>query len=396
MKLVTSALAALPAALAIVSFAMSSCAQEGDAAKGGSQGGIPACDAMQKTASGLEWGVLKAGGDGPKPADGDQVKVHYTGWLTDGTKFDSSRDRGQPSTFGVNQVIPGWTEGLKLMTAGTRCKFIIPGNIAYGAAGKPPKIPGNATLVFDVELIEVMKMPTFVEPDAAKQIEITEGDAKGCKYEVVKAGEGAACADGQGVALRYAFWKEGQLLDCTERSGQKLGGTPDSLPLPFLKPLLATSKVGQIMRVAVPQAVWGRAGGDTVWEVELLSVNDIPAFRALDKSKIVKTDSGLQYEVLDAGKGDSPKATDTVAAKYTGWLTDGTLFDSAHARGEATEFALNRVIPGWTEGLQLMKPGAKFLFEIPAELGYGARATGKIPANAVLIFLVELESVKTK
>ena len=100
------------------------------------------------------------------------------------------------------------------------------------------------------------------------------------------------------------------------------------------------------------------------------------------------------YEVIEPGEGTEPKAADTVSAHYTGWLTDGTVFDSSHARGAPSEFPLNRVIAGWTEGVQLMKPGAKFLFQIPSELGYGAKASGSIPPNSTLVFLIELVEVK--
>jgi peptidylprolyl isomerase len=109
-----------------------------------------------------------------------------------------------------------------------------------------------------------------------------------------------------------------------------------------------------------------------------------------------KLPSGLAFKVLQPGEGAArPGATDMVTVHYTGWTTDGKMFDSSHARGAPTEFALNRVIKGWTEGLQLMKPGGTFLFVIPPELGYGPRGAGeKIPANATLVFLVELVSVK--
>lgn len=107
------------------------------------------------TATGLLYLELEAGsGESPKPTD--QVSVHYTGWLLDGKKFDSSRDRDQPATFPVNRVIPGWIEGLQLMKVGGKCKLLIPSALAYGKRGRPG-IPPNSPLLFDIELLEIKK-----------------------------------------------------------------------------------------------------------------------------------------------------------------------------------------------------------------------------------------------
>ncbi len=109
-----------------------------------------------KTASGLVYIPVKPGtGDTPKATD--RVKVHYTGTLTDGTVFDSSVQRKDPATFQLNGVIPCWTEGLQLMKVGGKAKLVCPSSIAYGDRGAPPKIRPGATLVFDVELLEILK-----------------------------------------------------------------------------------------------------------------------------------------------------------------------------------------------------------------------------------------------
>ena len=113
------------------------------------------------------------------------------------------------------------------------------------------------------------------------------------------------------------------------------------------------------------------------------------------KEGVVTLPSGLQYQVLKEGNGKSPKATDKVVCHYEGMLVDGTMFDSSIQRGEPATFPLNGVIAGWTEGLQLMKEGAKYRFFIPYQLGYGERGAGaSIPPFAALVFDVELIEVK--
>jgi FKBP-type peptidyl-prolyl cis-trans isomerase FkpA len=117
------------------------------------------------TPSGLVFKSLKPG-TGPNPAATDTVKVHYTGTLMDGKVFDSSVQRGEPSQFPLNGVIPCWTEALQKMKVGEKAKVVCPSSIAYGDQGHPPQIPGGATLVFEVELIEITPKPASAAPAA--------------------------------------------------------------------------------------------------------------------------------------------------------------------------------------------------------------------------------------
>ena len=121
---------------------------------------VPYADAAKKegvkvTASGLQYEVLQEG-NGKSPKATDKVRCHYEGTLIDGTLFDSSIKRGEPAVFGVNQVIPGWVEALQLMSEGAKWRLYIPSDLGYGAHGAGEMIPPHSTLIFDVELIEVL------------------------------------------------------------------------------------------------------------------------------------------------------------------------------------------------------------------------------------------------
>ncbi len=245
------------------------------------------------TDSGLQYMVLEQGPEGgATPVSTDLVVVHYVGTLKDGVEFDSSRARGAASAFRLNAVIPGWTEGVQLMSEGDRYRFFVPPALAYGERGGRPGGPvgPNEALIFDVELIKVQN------PDLN----------------------------------------------------------------------LAAAK-------------------------KFLDEN-------VKKDGVKATPSGLQYEVLTEGKEDgaSPKASDVVQVHYRGTLLNGTEFDSSYASGEPIEFPLNRVIGGWTEGVQLMSEGDKYRFFIPPELAYGETGTpgGPIGPNEALIFEVELVAVR--
>lgn len=145
--------------------------------------------------SGLQYKVITAG-TGPKPATNDTVVTHYKGTLLDGTEFDSSIGRGQPASFGVTKVIKGWTEALQMMPVGSKWQLFIPSDLAYGASGQPPKIGPNATLTFEIELLDIKPpsipavttataAPAAVTSDIIKVPSKAELE-KGAKIEVIK------------------------------------------------------------------------------------------------------------------------------------------------------------------------------------------------------------------
>jgi peptidylprolyl isomerase len=227
-----------------------------------------------KTASGLASIVLQAGKGTAKPGPSDIVTVHYTGWTTDGKMFDSSFARNAPSSFPVDRVIKGWSEGVQMMVVGEKRRFWIPQEIAYnGMAGRPAGM-----LVFDVELLSIAPSPRTPPPD----VSAPPADAK-------------------------------------------------------------------------------------------------------------KTASGLAYKVLREGKGGArPNENSEVTVHYTGWTTDGKMFDTSVERGQPISFPLRDVISGWTEGLQLMSIGERTRFWIPERLAY----KGERPPRGMLVFDVELIAFK--
>jgi len=358
-----------------------------------------------RTASGLTYSVL-AEGTGPRPEPGMFVRVTYTGWLTDGTMFDSSRYRGGslPFTLGNKEVIPGWDEGIALMNKGARYKFTLPPELGYGTAGSG-KIPGNATLIFEVELVEFSKLPAFRPANAAQEKRLDSGIA----YEEIEPGQGDSPVAGKVCEVEYAlFATTGKLIDCSAKQGKTIREICGEPKLAFMGEILPKMHPGARWRVTVPPALaFGPkqmgpdlpSNSETVWEIHLTQVIDplpMPKFRALDPEKSVKTQSGLTYEVVRAGTGKRPARGDPVSVHYAGWLEDGTVFDATYRRAEPMTLRVGAVIEGWNEGLQLMQEGAIYLIRIPAALGYGvAGYPPQIPPNSVLTFQVELLKVGT-
>ena len=177
----------------------------------------------EKTASGLASKVLQPGTGKDHPAAEDTVKVHYTGWMTDGKMFDSSVTRGQPAEFPLDHVIKGWTEGLQLMVEGEKRRFWIPANLAYGDTPRRPGGP-SGTLVFDVELLGIKKAPPAPEvpTDVAAVPKTAKKTASGLAYRVLTKGKGKAHPTASSmVKVHYTGWTtDGKRFDSSVVRGQ--------------------------------------------------------------------------------------------------------------------------------------------------------------------------------
>jgi len=229
------------------------------------------------TESGLKYEVLTLGA-GEKPGESDKVEVHYHGTLLDGTVFDSSVDRGETIKFGLNQVIKGWTEGLQLMPTGSKFKFTIPPELAYGER-KAGSIPPNSTLIFEVELFSIEK--AFIDTDfnLPGKEEVTES---GLRMIIHKEGSGDLAKSGQTVFVHYTGLLEtGKKFDSSHDRGQpfsfKLG---QGRVIKGWEEALALMKPGEKRTLIIPPELgYGeRAAGPIppnsilIFEVELVKV----------------------------------------------------------------------------------------------------------------------------
>lgn len=196
-------------------------------------------------------------------------------------------------------------------------------------------------------------------------------------------------------SLGYDLGQEMKKIDVSIDDATFFKGFKDSLS--GAKPALTEKEMVDTMQAF--QADMQKKQQEKMKVVAEKNKKDAEAFLAQNKTKegVKTTASGLQYKVVKEGTGESPKITDTVEVNYKGTLLDGTEFDSSYKRGQPAVFPIRGVIPGWTEALQLMKPGAKFQLFIPPALAYGERPAGPvIGPNSLLIFEVELLAIKPK
>ena len=337
--------------------------------------------------SGLQYEVLK-NGTGAKPTANDKVKCHYHGTLINGQVFDSSVQRGEPAVFGVSQVIPGWVEALQLMPVGSKWRLFIPSNLAYGERGAGEAIEPNSTLIFDVELLDIERKMKKLSVLVATVIV-----AMGASF--------TSCGDShKSASLKTSIDSASYAIGISTGAGYKEnlktlpGGEAnvDDLIAGFIQAIKGDSSAMKMNPQQAQQYLQTYFVEAQAREAKKTK-EEGDKFLAENKTKegVITTESGLQYKVEKEGTGAKPTATDKVKVHYTGTLLDGTKFDSSVDRGEPAEFGVGQVIKGWTEGLQIMPVGSKYIFWIPAELAYGERGAGQdIKPNSVLKFEVEL------
>jgi FKBP-type peptidyl-prolyl cis-trans isomerase len=314
-----------------------------------------------------------ASGAGATPRRGDAVIVHYTGTLTDGTKFDSSRDRDEPFVFNVGEgaVIQGWDVTVLQMKPGDRWKVTIPWQLAYGAQGSPPKIPAKADLVFDIERLPPPEIKT----------------------EVLAEGKGEPAKRGERVFLHAVVsLPDGTKLDDSRERGEPLdlvvGGTR---LFPGWDMVVGKLRLGDRVKATVP---WTLAFGAQGRPPKIPPKSDV----LLDLERVSEPVAPeMKHDVIAEGKGPVCRAGQTVKVHYTGTLTNGTQFDSSRDRGQPFEFQLgaHQVIRGWDIAVSQMRVGDRWKVTIPWALAYGARGSPPtIPPKADLVFDIEVLDAK--
>jgi FKBP-type peptidyl-prolyl cis-trans isomerase len=351
-----------------------------------------------KTDSGLVYYDLVKG-TGEQPLPSALVTVHYTGWLkSDGTLFDSSHTRPpfQPAKFKLHQVIPGWTEGVGSMKVGGKRRLEIPSNLAYGERDTPT-IPANSDLIFEVELLEVVQ-PEQIPSHEGLELVTTES---GLKYYDLKKGSGDPVGSEATVLANIIIWLEdGTVVISTKDQGRPGAVKLSNFQIKGVAEGMAGMGAGGSRKMIVPpELAFGEAGqGSVPPDATMIVVAEIVEEikqRSVEGIEPVTTESGLKYVDIKKGTGETPSGPNAnVTVHYTGWLQDGTVFDSSKFRGEPAQFRLDGVIKGWTEGVQSMSVGGIRRLEIPADLAYGAEGRPGIPPNSELIFEVELTDVK--
>jgi peptidylprolyl isomerase len=356
----------------------------------------PPADAIKKP-NGMIFKSLKDG-DGPSPGKNDTVMITYTGWRPNGETMYSTKSRGKPTAMPLANTAIGFAEAMTMMKKGGRAIFWLPPDIGY--KGTPQGTP--ETLAFEVELIDITPAPPVPADVAAPPTDARKTD-KGVFIKTLTPGTGKDKLRFYDLAtISFTAWDStGRMFDSTETRGQPRPSAPYR-ETPGLESALTQMRPGERARIWIPgelnQPSLNAPAGMVCYELTLVSVTaqhappPTPKDVAAPPKDAQKTALGVFYKVLKPSTATQhPAATDQVKVHYTGWTSDGRMFDSSFVRDKPADFAVTSVMKGWTDGLQIMSPGEQVRFWIPAELankGQPGRPQG------MLTFDVELLEIK--
>lgn len=343
--------------------------------------------------NGLKKKLVKEGEGWDTPSAGDEVEVHYTGTLVDGTQFDSSRERGTPFKFklGQGQVIKGWDEGIKTMKRGENAVFTIPPELAYGESGSPPTIPPNATLQFDVELLSWTSVKDICKDGGIFKKIIVEGE----KWDNPK--------DLDEVFVKYeARLENGTVVSKSDGVEFTVG---EGYFCPALAKAVKTMKKGEKVLLTVkPQYGFGENGRTAAGDEGAVPPNatleimlELLSWKTV--SDVMK-DKKVMKKILKEGEGyERPDDGTVVQVKLIGKLEDGTIFvKKGHEEEPPFEFKIDeeQVIDGLDRTVKTMKKGEVALVTIQPEYAFGRSESQQdlatVPVNATVYYEVEMIS----
>ena len=364
-------------------------------------------------ADGLQYLELVAG-DGPAPEKGNIIRMDFVATLADGTELANTKTQGTPATvvWGRNLLLPGWEEAIGLMKQGGSAKIVLPPDLAFGAQGSG-NVPANAQIIMEITLLSVMEAPV-PETVAAEKLTRT---ATGLQYYDITIGSGTEAISKTIVSTDFTIWVQGVVSGTEKTDDMFIASSADSgAPTMFTlgrgdtvfagweQGVYGMKVGGKRLLIIPPDLAYGAQGyaeipanAILVMEIILTDVHQPQVATPVNESDYTTTASGLKVYDLEVGQGETPQQGQTVTVHYTGWLSDGSQFDSSVDRNTPLSFVIGsgQVIPGMDEGVAGMKPGGKRQLVIPPDLGYGDSGSGNvIPPGATLIFEVELLEVK--
>ncbi len=358
------------------------------------------------TPSGLKYKITRQG-SGDFPTDGDRLWVHYYAKFENDSIYDSSADTGPIDFYlGQGQVTKGWDEGLRKIKPGGAILLVVPPELAYGKDGHG-KVPPYATLIFEIALLQVDKGEP-IKPFNVEGLKLHKGK-KNLKYYIVKEGTGEYTQMGDNAYVHYTcYLPDGTIFDSSRKKGDPVRITAGiNQVIPGWDMGLFFMKKGSKIRLIIPyKLAYGDEGlnnvvppkTDITMDIEMVDLVPPPPVKRWDISnkEVHETPSGLKYVILEPGTGDLIKDEDIVVVNYSGYYTNGELFDSSVKRFEPIKIpvGIGAVIEGWDEGLKLMRKGSKFQLIVPSKLAYGEKGVpGQIDPNTDLIFDIEVIDV---